>query len=327
MLGATGGTTTRLAVIQVCYRSADYIERGLPALVKQVEELGHGRIVIVDNASPDDSGQRLVDFVKARNYGHVVEVLLSERNAGFGAGNNHGIRHLLESGCVPDFVYLLNPDAFPAPNTLQGLISFLEAHPNASAAGGDLRLEDGTPQTSAFRFPGVLSEFETYAKIGLITRALHRHRVSIPGPVDRPLQVDWICGASMMIRTRDLMQAGLFDERFFLYFEEVELCKRLSSKGRPIHYVPGLEVIHISGASTGLLGTTRGRMPAYWFESRSYYFYKTQGRLGLLLCNLSALAGTLLYRLKMAVKGRGGTMPHFLGDLTRHSLQDLLRTF
>uniref|UniRef100_UPI002636CCD9 glycosyltransferase family 2 protein n=1 Tax=Pseudophaeobacter sp. TaxID=1971739 RepID=UPI002636CCD9 len=132
-------------------------------------------------------------------------------------------------------------------------------------------------------------------------------------------QVDWTAGASLMIRRQVIEEIGGFDETFFLYFEETDLCRRAAKAGWRTHYVPDSQVAHLGSASTGMKDWDR--TPAYWFQSRSHYFAKSHGRAYAALATLARIAGTGLYALRRLVQGKPQADPnHFLKDLISHSL-------
>ena len=134
---------------------------------------------------------------------------------------------------------------------------------------------DGAPHVTAFRFPTIQSEIEGSLRLGVVTRALKDFEVPVGIP-ESTTEVDWLAGASMMVRRRVLEQVGLFDESFFLYFEETDLCRRVRRAGHRIVYVKESSVAHIGSASTGMKTWTK--VPDYWFDSRRHYFLKNHGR-------------------------------------------------
>src|SRR5690606_32440824 len=135
----------------------------------------------------------------------------------------------------------------------------------------------GEPQHTAFRFPSLWSELDSAMELGLITRLLKNFIVPMPIP-ETDCEADWVGGASMILRREMLDEVGLFDETFFLYFEETDLCRRAKRAGWPSHFVRQSHVTHIGSASTGI--SERGRRrPGYWFDSRRHYFVKNHGRL------------------------------------------------
>jgi N-acetylglucosaminyl-diphospho-decaprenol L-rhamnosyltransferase len=309
---------TLLTVI-LNWRTADMTLQAAEAAVAAMASLP-GEITIVDNDSGDGSFEKLSAGVAVRGWPHV-RVLQSGRNGGFGAGNNFGIRAGLSDGSRPNWVYILNSDAFPAPDAIMRLVDHLAAHPQAGFAGSYIHGTDGTPHLTSFRFPGIWSEFEGAARIGPISRLLKRFAVPIPIP-DRTIPVDWLAGASLLMRMDVLDRIGLFDETYFLYFEETDLCLRAQRAGWQVHYVRGSHVAHIGSASTGMQTWTR--VPDYWFDSRQYYFAKNYGRLYALAVTSAHLKGAALNRLRSALQRRAhGDPPGFLSTLWRHDLRAL----
>ena len=313
----------RLLTVLLNWRTAPMTlraaEAGLGAMAALREALPGARtdMVIVDNDSGDGSFEMLRDQAQARGWteGGAVRVIQSGHNGGFGAGNNVGIRAGMADGEPPDFVYLLNSDAFPEPDALLALIRALEADPAAGIAGSYIQGEDGVPHETAFRFPSILSEFEDAARIGPISRALARYRVALPMPKQTG-PVDWLAGASMMIRRDVLDRIGLFDETFFLYFEETDLCLRAARAGFRTIYVVESRVPHIGSVSTGMKGWAK--IPSYWFDSRLHYFTKSHGGLYAAGCTLAQVLGGALHRLRPAASR--SRPPSFLRDLLSHDL-------
>jgi GT2 family glycosyltransferase len=279
-------------------------------------------LVIVDNDSADGSFEALSKGVAARGW-TGVRVLQSGQNGGFGAGNNFGIRAGCSDGGTAEYVYILNPDAFPDAGAIGALVAYLDQNPCVGFAGSYIHGGDGAAHVTAFRFPSIASEFEGAARIGPISRLLTRAAVPLPLP-EQSRAVDWLAGASLMMRMRVLEQIGLFDEGFFLYFEETDLCRRAKRAGWPTHYVRESSVTHIGSVSTGMKDWQR--VPGYWFESRWYYFTKNHGRVYAVLATLAHLAGGVLHRARAAVQRKPvGDPPHFLRDLLRHDLKALVR--
>ncbi len=146
----------RVLTVILNWRTAEMTLQACAAAVAAMEGV-EGAITIVDNMSGDGSFERMSEAVAARGWDRLatpVRVLQSGRNGGFGAGNNHGIRAGLPGGARPDYVYLLNSDAFPAPDAIRRLRDHLEAHPATGFAGSFIHGTDGVPHRTAFRFPG-----------------------------------------------------------------------------------------------------------------------------------------------------------------------------
>lgn len=306
------------------YRTPDLALKAADAALREMADIA-GEIVIVDNASDDGSAERIAQQIAARGWDATGRITLrrSAQNGGFGAGNNLAIRQGLSDGTRPDFIYLLNSDAWPCPGAIHALLEALHDHPEAGIAGSFIKGEDGAPHTTAFRFPSIAGEFEGAVRTGIVTRLL-RHAVV---PMDLPRSVtpvDWVAGASALMRARMLDEIGLFDETFFLYYEETDLCRRARRAGWQTLYVPQSAVVHLGSVSTGM--KTWRRTPRYWFDSRRHYFTKNHGRAYAACATLARIAGAALWRIRAALARRPtGDAPHFLRDLIGHSLRGLLR--
>lgn len=275
-----------------------------------------GAITIVDNDSGDGSFEALQ--AATANWPRV-RVLQSGRNGGFGAGNNHGIRAGLPDGTAPDYVFILNSDAFPEPDAIRALVDHLDRNPGDGFAGSAIRGEDNVSHVTAFRFPSVASELEGAAKTGPISRLLRRHIVAPPLPVATS-RVDWLAGASVLMRRSMLDRIGLFDETFFLYFEETDLFLRGARAGWGAAYVVESRVVHIGSVSTGMKEWRR--VPGYWFDSRRHYFEKNHGRACFLAATAAHVLGLGIWGLRRLLQRKErGTPPYFLRDLLRHSFR------
>ncbi|WP_199258352.1 glycosyltransferase family 2 protein [Paracoccus binzhouensis] len=306
-------------VVVLNWRTPEMSLQAAEAALREMAGLDGG-LTLVDNDSGDGSHEAMQEAVRARGWpADRVAVVQSGWNGGFGAGNNHGIRQGLPDRRRADLVYLLNSDAIPQPGAIRALVDYLAAHPRAGIACSRLRGIDDVPHTTAFRFPTALGEFESESRTGPISRLLHRRAVSLPQP-ETSGRVDWSAGASMMIRMDVLDRIGLFDEGFFLYYEETDLCRRAALAGWQTHYVVESLVLHIGSVSTGMKEWKRP--PDYWYDSRRRYFEKHHGRLGALWATLAHLGGAGVYRLRCLLSGRRPDgPPGHLAHLLRHALR------
>ncbi len=298
------------------YRTPDLTLKAVEAALREMDDLT-GAITVVDNDSGDGSFEALLKAVHERGWSRV-RVLQSGHNGGYGAGNNFGIRQGLPDGSSPDYVYILNSDAFPQPGAIRLLLDYLQTHPQAGFAGSRLHGEDGVYHQTAFRFPTAFSEFETGAGTGPISRLLRRYIVALPEPLDAQA-VDWMAGASLMVRHRTYEETGGFDERFFLYFEETDLCLRARRAGWLSVYIPQSRVMHIGSVSTGMKNWKR--MPPFWFDSRLWYFTKNHGIFYAAMATTAYVAGALIFKLRQVFGKRGNQPQHFLGDLVSHAFR------
>jgi N-acetylglucosaminyl-diphospho-decaprenol L-rhamnosyltransferase len=311
-------TATVLTVI-LNWRTADMTLRAVAAAEIAMQGID-GAITVVDNDSGDGSFEKMSEALRDHARVRVVQ---SGRNGGFGAGNNVGIRLGLPDGTRPDFVYILNSDAFPAPDAIRLLLDYLRDHPEVGLVGSYIHGPEGDDHVTCFRFPTVASEFEGAARTGPISRLLAHRRVPIGVPASSGA-VDWLAGASMMIRDPVLQSIGLFDEAFFLYFEETDLCRRARAAGWPTHFVRESRVAHIGSVSTGMKAWAR--VPGYWFESRWLYFKKEGGTGRAVLATFAHIAGGLILRTRRLIQPRiGADAPHFLRDLISHAVRQIFR--
>ena len=310
----------RVAVVVVNYDTAGLALACLGSLAAERAAGERFRAVAVDNASPDGSARVLREAIAANGWSEWAELLSLERNVGFAAGNNAALRPILATD-PPDYVLLLNPDTVVRPGAIGRLVAFLDAHPKAGLAGSRLEDLDGTPQRSAFRFPSVAGEFENGIRFGLVTKLLSRYAVA-PPPRDEPHPADWLAGASLLVRREVFEQVGLLDEGFFLYFEEVDFCRRAWAAGWECWYVPDSRVVHLVGQATGVTDTKRPtrRVPAYWFAARNRYYRKHAGPARRFAASAAWAAGYALWRLRRRVQRKpDADPPHLLTDFIRHT--------
>jgi GT2 family glycosyltransferase len=245
-------------------------------------------------------------------------------NGGFGAGNNLALRTALAGDDPPRWVLLLNPDAALDPGALPSMVDFLEANPGVGIVGPRTEIGRGNHRGSAFRFPGILNSLDQGLSFGPVTRLLRRFQLA-PAPRTGAHRTDWVSGGCMLVRAELFALVGLFDEDFFLYYEEVELSHRAARAGYSSWYVPAASIVHDAGASTGVTGESalQRRVPRYWFESRRRYFTKTRGRLVLWAADCAWVLGASLYGVRRACGAPRKDPPHFFTDFVRFSLLPL----
>ena len=297
------------------WRTPEMTLRAVVAAERAMEGIA-GAITVVDNDSGDGSFEMLTEALRGHDRVRVVQ---SGRNGGFGAGNNVGIRLGLPDGSRPTYSYVQNSDAFPEPDAIALLVDWLERHPGAGLAGSLILGSHGQVETTCFRFPSVASEFEGAARTGPISRLLDKKKVPIATP-ETSGRVDWLAGASLMIRDVMIQSVGLFDEQFFLYFEETDLSHRAIEAGWETHFVRESRVEHIGSVSTGMGGWER--TPSYWFDSRWRYFCKRGGRTYAIAATLSHVAGGMVLRARRIVQPHLKTeAPQYLRDLTAHAMR------
>lgn len=313
-----------VTVVIVSYKSAHLSVDALQSV--QEEQARYPdldiKAVVVDNAAGDTLV--IADAIKERDWSAWATVLTAPKNGGFGYGNNYGFAYALAHWPV-DYFHILNPDTQVRAGAIDKLVQFLENHANAGVAGSSFETSDGAEWPYAFRFPSIGSEIEDALKLGFVTRLLRNKKVPMEMG-DKPERVDWLSGASMMIKAPLAKILRGFDESYFLYFEETDLFQRVKEAGYESWYVPDSRVMHILGQSTKVTEITDKpkRLPTYWFESRTNYFLKNNGLLTTLMidavvviaCGFNAvkrwLKAVLLNKQEYAV-------PYFVRDLLANS--------
>ena len=263
-----------VAVVIINYRTPDLTIRCADALLLEKKRLPRLRVVVVEGGSAHGSAAKLAEFVEQLGLDWVSFLPLGI-NGGFGWANNQAMLELARDENPPEFVHLLNPDAEVESGAVSALVDALQADPRCGAAGSQLIDPRGAPAASAFRFPSAGRELIAGAQSEKLGSLLGINSTVATGASE----VDWVTGASVMFRVAALREVGLFDDGFFLYFEEVELMHRLRSHGWTVRHVPESRVAHIEGASTGIGAATAERAhPSYWYESRRRYLALTGGR-------------------------------------------------
>lgn len=311
----------RILTIVLNYKTAQMTLKAASAARAAMDGLP-GEIVIVDNDSQDGSFETLTDQVAAQGWTDT-RVIQSGRNGGYGAGNNVGIRAGMADGSRPDYVYILNSDAFPKPGAIRVLYDHLNTTPSTGFAGSYIEGEDEVQHITTFRFPSIWSELEGAIKFGPVSKLLKSHHV--PRELSETAQVDWLAGASVMMRQDVLDEIGLFDETFFLYFEETDLCLRAAKAGHSVMFLAGSVVTHLGSVSTGMKEWKR--VPDYWFASRLHYFTKNHGRVYAACATVLHLLGGGLHWLRCKVTGKShGGAPHFLRTMARHHAASLFKS-
>ncbi len=251
-------------------------------------------VIVVDNASADGSAAMLAqDFPS-------VQLIANADNRGFTRANNQGLA--LSRG---RYVLFLNPDTELAPAALGRMLAYAEAQPQVGVIGPQLRYGDGSVQSSRRRFPTSATFFLESTIVQRWwpqNRVLSRYYV-LDRPDDATSQVDWVVGACMLLRRAVLEQIGGFDEGFFMYSEELDLCRRAVDAGWQVVYLPAAVVTHFEGKSSEQVVAARH---IRFHSSRVRYVLKYHGRLAAALVR-SFLLLTFVYQwLEEAAKWLAG---------------------
>jgi len=227
-----------VAAIVVNYEAGPLLEGCVASLLDE----GVDELVVVDNGSTDGSADR----VRRRWPG--VEVVSPGRNLGYGAAANRGVAATRSAD-----VLICNADLVVAPGSVAALVDALGARPTVGIAGPLVRTPEGDRYPSARRFPSLV-DAAGHALLGMFrprNRFTEAYQRSDLAPVgDRVAPVDWVSGACLLARRSALERIGGFDEAYFMYAEDVDLCWRAGRAGWGVVYVPGAEVTHQQGVST-----------------------------------------------------------------------------
>ena len=315
-----------LLVVIVNYCTPQLTINCLHSLVTEVQALSGTQVVVVDNNSGDRSVEQIKSAIETEGWSNWASVIASKHNGGFAFGNNLAIRSALNSRNSPPYFLLLNPDTLVRERSLKVLIDFMEHNPEVGIAGSRLEDPDGAPQCSAFRFHTWLSELDSALRLGIVSQLLAKWIIA-PPVASIPCQTDWVAGASMMVRRKVWETAGLMDEAYFLYYEEVDFCLQAHRSGWSCWYVPESRVVHLVGQSSGVTNTKMSpqRLPSYWFDSRRRYFLKNHGWFYTAVTDLVWLLSFALWRCRRVLQGKpDNDPPHLLGDFFGNSV--LLKT-
>lgn len=242
MKEASGRQAPKLSIVLVNYKTRELLRQCLASLFES--GTAHPiEVIVVDNASGDGCCQML------REQFPEVGIIANEQNLGFARGSNQGIR--ASSG---RYVLLLNTDTIVQGNPIDTLIDFLEENPRAGVVGAKLLNEDLTLQAASKAFPTPLTAL--FGKQSLMTRwfpnnpLTRRYLVCLFADHARPFEVDSVGGAALMIRREVIEDVGLLDERYFMYWEDVDWCYRIKRRGWKVYYHPHAPIIHLDGKSS-----------------------------------------------------------------------------
>ncbi len=260
------------SIVVVSFNTRELLRECLLTVQREAVGVSY-EVIVVDNASNDGSPEMVASSFP------WVRLIRSQENLGFAAANNCAF-----AAAQGRYLVLLNSDAFPRPGALRRAVTHMDAAPHVGLAGARLVGRDDSWQPSARLFPSPLNDF-----LALSGLAAKFPRSRFFGRVDRtwadPLQpaaVEWTPGAFAIIRRAVLEQVGHFDERFFLYYEEVDLCRRIRAAGHKVWYWPDVVVVHLGGESSKTvkhltLASSGSQLMLWRMRSALLYYYKHHG--------------------------------------------------
>ncbi len=310
-----------LAIITVSYNTRDLLAGCIQSAFAGLERSGlAGEIWVVDNASTDGSAEMVCQRFP------TVHLIAHDENVGFAAGNNLALREMgfgpLDQRDQKSFsrhVLFLNPDTRVVDDALGAMVRFLDATPRIGAAGARLVHGDGSFQHSAFAFPGLVQIFLDFFPLHqrLLDSRLNGRYPRRRYEAGKPFAVDHPLGAALMIRAETLDQVGGFDERFFMYCEEIDLCRRIKAAGWEIYCVPQAAIVHLVAQSTRQF---RDRMFVALWRSRFLMFEKHEGA-------AFRRAARQIVRLGLWIEARRAGAAHRRGEISAAGLEGRLAAY
>lgn len=233
-----------LDIIIVNYNSTDYLLRCLKSVYDSLQNLP-ARVIVQDNASKDGVGRVQAIFPQ-------VELTKNNYNMGFSKTVNKGLKQ-----GEARYVVLLNPDTYVTEGFFSSVLQYMEENSGVGIIGPKILNGDGSVQGSARRFPTPLTAL--FGRSTLLTKWFPNNRISqqniltLRSNGTSPMDADWVSGACMVVRRKAIDDVGFMDERFFIYWEDADLCKRMWQSGWKVVYFPQADVIHYVGGSSDKL--------------------------------------------------------------------------
>lgn len=240
MSDATRAKAQVVSVLLVNWNTRDLLRRCLASLAA-LEEADEIEVIVVDNGSKDGSASML-----RQEFPDVLRIE-NQQNLGFTRATNQAYER-----STGDFVLMLNSDTIVESGTIRSSRSFLEAHPRVGALGCQLRNENGTEQSTCFRFPNLFGLLMTATRLA---QTFPEHRVLNWDRYggrrwDGPSEVDVVMGSYLLVRRAAVSTSTLLDDAYFMYAEETDLCRRLRDAGWTVMFLPQLSITHVGGASS-----------------------------------------------------------------------------
>ena len=310
----------RLLIVILNYRVTDLTLDCLRSLAPRIDEVPGTRVVVCENGTGGDAAERLSRAIDENGWSRWCSLREVFPNRGFTGGNNLVIEEALRWEAPPEYIHLLNADTLLLDGALRALVDVLDAQPEAGIAGSLLLSRERQVQASPFRFLGIATELDRGLRLGVASTLLSRWGVVPPTP-RATSPVEWVSGASMILRSAMLDEIGLLDEGLYTYFDDVDLCLRARRAGWQTWFAPDSRVIHLEGASTGISHRAIARRPSYWFEARRRFFLKNHGPLYAAAADAAFIGGFALWRVRRRLQRKPDPDPPFmLVDAVRHSV-------
>lgn len=251
-----------LSVITVSYNVKDHLRECIRSVCRAAEGMSW-EYLIVDNASSDGSADMIANEFSA------LQLIRNNENRGFGAANNQALQQ-----ARGEYILLLNPDMRVQQDTLRRMYAFMKQHPDIGIASCRLVDENGAMLREVRRFPDVWSQFLVLTKLDkLFPGSLKRYHYA-QLDLEKQQDVDQVRGSFFMISHACMQQVGLFDETFFVWFEEVDYCKRAHELGWRVVYTPVAQAVDYKGQSFKRVSRIKKR---WWYLKSLLYFFRKHG--------------------------------------------------
>jgi len=261
-----------LSIVIVSYNTKELLRQCLESILGSESDLGL-EIIVVDNNSTDGS----LEYLKKQKKLKLIE---NRKNFGFAKANNQGIK--IAKG---KYILLLNSDTIVKKDAFKTMVGFVEKHTDVGLVGPRLLNPNNTIQPSCFNFPSVFGAIKEFwlGKQGAFSKYAPKG--------NRPMVVDAVVGAAFLIPRTTIEKIGLLDEQYFMYFEDLDYCRRVWEAGFSVYYLPRSKILHLHGAS----GKELGDRPSKWLTRSSKIYH---GLFKYYLINLIILSGQLFKRAK-----------------------------
>lgn len=272
------GATGKVSIVIANWNTRDLLRACLQSLPERAGELAV-EVLVTDNGSSDGSAEMVVT-----EFPHV-HLIRNADNRGFVQANNQGLR-----AATGDYLFMLNSDAELRPGVIEALVAAVDRDPQVGAAAPRLVYPDGSPQSSVQRFPRLVDWVMPAA-------VQHRRELAFDRALklDRPATVDWIVGAALLFRRDVLERVGPLDERYFMWLDDIDWCRKVRAAGLRCVFEPAVAVVHHKAKSTSLLSA--GQFREQVLDSEYLYLRLHHGRAATLLVFASRMLRALVQRL------------------------------
>jgi GT2 family glycosyltransferase len=249
-----------ISVIIVSWNVRDLLKKCLESIFRHTQDVAF-EVIMVDNASTDGTLEML------KHYFPNVKLIANQKNLGFAKANNIGIRE-----AQGEYILLLNPDTEFIENSLEKVVQKMESDENIGVLGCRILNSDKSLQPSVRRFPTLASQLIILLKLHRLFPSLLNNYLAKDFDYSKEAEAVQVMGAFFCVSRTVFEQIGLLDEEYFIWFEEVDFCRRAKKVGYKVIYCPEISIIHHSGQSFAQVDTLKKQW--WFFRSALHYFSK-----------------------------------------------------